>query len=78
MKTVQFKAGSTRQEIEIANGGYRREFKRAEQPFEVEDVHLPMLLRTGEFEEVKAAPKALPPASQNAGAKDEKKDGGEQ
>jgi len=34
-KKVQFKSDSTAQVVEIANGEYRREFVRDEQPFEL-------------------------------------------
>lgn len=49
--------------VEVANGDYRKVFKRAEQPFEVTDVEWPLLMQTGHFEEAKAV-KMLPPPPQ--------------
>jgi hypothetical protein len=60
VKRIQFKADSESEVIAVANGDYRREFKRAEQPFEVEDAEAEMLKRTGHFEE--EPQRLLPPA----------------
>lgn len=53
MRRVQFREASGQQEVEVANGEFRETFRRAEQPFEVEDTVWPLLRRTGEFELVK-------------------------
>ena len=61
MKKFQFKP-EAESEVEVSNGDYRRVFKRAEQPFEVEETHWPLLRRTGHFELVKeSAPPPPPP-----------------
>lgn len=64
MTRIQFKPDAKSGEVEVANGDYRRVFRRAEQPFVVEDEHWPMLKRTGHFE---AARLELPPAPNTAG-----------
>jgi hypothetical protein len=61
MRIIQFRKGAKSDVVEVANGHYRREFKRSEQPFEVGDEHFALVMGAGEFEEVKPAAKQLPP-----------------
>jgi 5'-3' exonuclease len=55
------------QKVDIGHGEYRRQFRRAEQPFTVEDQERALLLRTGLFEDYveKKQPKQVGDDNQN-------------